>query len=140
MGEKTTSWNLLNEMMVAAKVQEALTNAKIFVNNNKFTILRQLGSGGASTVYEVFSQEKEKRYALKIVDLLGQEGVVKHDLIKEIIFLEKLKNSDLVVKAYDYELRNTATEHRLLVLMELGQKDLQTIFDENNGLSPAGLR
>ena len=141
-GKESRAWDVLKQRLATAKVEEALLSAKVYVNEEKFTILRPLGEGGYSSVYEVYSQEK-KLYALKIVNLERQNENVKKDLISEIVFLERLKHCDLVVKAFDYELRETETEHKIFMLMEKGDKDLFQIFldHKNSGtLSPAKLR
>ena len=45
-------------------------------------------------------------------------------MIKEIVFLEKLKNCSGVVKAFEYELKETEDSHWMYVLMEKGDMDL----------------
>ena len=45
-------------------------------------------------------------------------------MIKEIVFLEKLKNCNGVVKAFEYELKETEDSHWMYVLMEKGDMDL----------------
>lgn len=141
-GQKSKAWDLLKKKINSAKIEDALTSPKIYVNGHKFTILRPLGEGGYSTVYEVYSRDK-KLYALKIVDLAIHADCVKQDLIREIVFLEKLKKCDLVVKAFHYELRKTEDEHKMFVLMEKGDKDFHQILEEHRNrksLSPAKLR
>ena len=141
-GKKSKAWNVLKQKLVTAKVEEALTSPKVFINGKKFTILRLLGEGGYSCVYEVYDTNK-KLYALKIVDLSIHSDSVRQDLIREIVFLEKLKACNLVVKAYDYELRETESEYKIFVLMEKGDRDLFQIMNEhrnNKTLSPAKLR
>ena len=66
-------------------------------------------------------------FALKAVNLLNQSERAKNDLIKEIVFLEKLKNCDGVVKAFDYELNETEDSHWMYVLMEKGDMDLSKV-------------
>ena len=51
--------------------------------------------------------------------------------MREILFLEKLKECDLVVKTFDYEIRDTEDEHMMFVLMEKGEKDLNYIIDRH---------
>ena len=115
---------------------------KFFMNGRKFIALRVIGEGGYSTVFEVFDTDK-RLYALKVVNLAVQSIKVRNDLIREIVFLEKLKQCSLVVRAFDYELRETDTEHKMLVLMEKGDRDLYSIMMENRekkNLTPAKLR
>lgn len=141
-GQKSKGWIVLKQKLASAKIEEALTSAKVYVNGKKFNILRHLGEGGYSNVYEVYDTNK-KIYALKIVDLSIQSANVKNDLIREIVFLEKLKKCHLVVRAHDYELRETEEEHKIFVLMEKGDRDLHEIMREQRerkSLSPAKLR
>ena len=58
-----TPWNVLRQKLANAKIREALTSAKIFVNTQQFTIIRSLGEGGYSTVYEVYDEGKTIRQA-----------------------------------------------------------------------------
>ena len=67
----------------------------------------------------------------------------RNDLLNEILFLEKLKKCKRVIKAFDYELVDTRLESVLYVLMELGQRDLGSIFQElrdDKAMTPAKLR
>lgn len=71
---------------------------------------------------------KEKNiFALKTVNLKNQSERSKGELIKEIVFLEKLKNCNGVVKAFEYELQETEEDHWMYVLMEKGDMDLQKV-------------
>ena len=93
-------------------------------------------------VYEVYSRSK-KLFALKIVDLTIHPDCVKQELMREIVYLEKLKKCDLVVKAYDYEIRKTMDEHKIFVLMEKGDKDFYQILAKHRygkSMSPSKLR
>ena len=98
--------------------------------------------GGYATVYEVFDADKNI-YAIKVVDLSEQRASMKQDLIREILFLEKLKHSNLIVKALDYEIIETEKENKVLILMEKGDRNLYDILTEHKqkqSLSPAKLR
>ena len=137
-----SGWDTLKQRLASARITEALLSPKFFMNGRKFTALRVIGEGGYSTVFEVFDTDK-RLYALKVVNLAVQSVKVRNDLIREIVFLEKLKQCSLVVRAFDYELRETDTEHKMLVLMEKGDRDLYSIMMENRekkNLTPAKLR
>ena len=87
--------------------------------------------------------QSKKIYALKTVNLANQSERAKTDLIKEIVFLEKLKNCSGVVKAFDYELKETDDSHWMYVLMEKGDMDLFQILARdkaNNNLTPSKLK
>ena len=126
-GSKSKNWDLLKKKLTSAKITDALTSLKFNINGKGVTVLRPLGEGGYSQVYEVYNQEK-KIFALKVVDLGSQSDKMKNDLIREIIFLEKLKNCKFVVRAFDYEIRETEDEHKMFVVMEKGDKDLYQIL------------
>ena len=65
---------------------------------------------------------------MKTVHLKIQSERSKSDLIKEIVFLEKLKNCHGVVRAFEYELMETEEDHWMYVLMEKGDMDLQQVI------------
>merc|ERR1711879_904417 len=101
-GQKSKNWNLIKQKITTAKISDALSVLKYEVNGKKVNVLRPLGEGGYSQVYEVYDKSKTI-FALKAVNLQNQSERAKNDLIKEIVFLEKLKNCNGVVKAFDYE-------------------------------------
>ena len=87
--------------------------------------------------------KNKKIFALKTVNLANQSERAKTDLIKEIVFLEKLKNCSGVVKAFEYELKETDDSHWMYVLMEKGDMDLFQVLAaarENDNLTPSKLR
>ena len=80
-GQKSRNWELLKKKITSAKITEALTILKYEVNGIRVTVLRPLGEGGYSQVYEVYDKEK-KMFALKVVDLSLQSEKMKNDLIR----------------------------------------------------------
>ena len=80
---------------------------------------------------------------MKVVDLAEQSENMKNDLIREILFLEKLKSCNNVVRAFQYQIKETQDEYKMFVLMEKGDKDLFEILTrlkETKALSPSRLR
>ena len=80
---------------------------------------------------------------MKTVHLKIQSERSKSELIKEIVFLEKLKNCHGVVRAFEYELLETEEDHWMYVLMEKGDMDLHQILiklKESGKLTPSRLR
>ena len=141
-GNKSKNWDKLKKTITSAKITDALTTLKFVVNGEKFTALRPLGQGGYSQVFEVYNPQKEL-FALKVVDLAEQSENMKNDLIREILFLEKLKSCNNVVRAFQYQIKETQDEYKMFVLMEKGDKDLFTILTrlkETKALSPSRLR
>ena len=140
-GRKSKNWQMLKDKITSAKITEALNTLKFVVNGNTYTALRPLGEGGYSQVYEVYNSQKDI-FALKVVDLGVQSSKVKKDLIREIVFLERLKQCEHVVRAYEYELLE-GDQERMLVLMERGERDLQQVLAlhrTKGTLTPARLR
>ena len=141
-GHKSKNWDMLKKTITNAKITDALTALRFMVNGKRYTVLRPLGEGGFSQVFEVYNSQKEL-FALKVTNLRSQSEKMKSDLIREILFLEKLKNCNNVVKAYEYQIQENEDEHRMFVLMEKGDRDLFQIMGrlrEEGAMSPARLR
>ena len=81
MNKNSFRRKLLKKKITSAKITEALTILKYEVNGIRVTVLRPLGEGGYSQVYEVYDKEK-KMFALKVVDLSLQSEKMKNDLIR----------------------------------------------------------
>ena len=141
-GQKSKNWDMLKKTITSAKITDALTVLKFVVNGKKYTVLRPLGQGGYSQVFEVYNSQKDI-FALKLVNLGEQKEKMKNDLIREILFLEKLKNCHNVVRAFEYQIKENEDENKMFVLMEKGDKDLFQILNrlkEGKALSPSRLR
>lgn len=141
-GQKSRNWDIIKQKITTAKISDALSVLKYEVNGKKVNVLRPLGEGGYSQVYEVYDKKKTI-FALKTVNLQNQTERAQKDLIKEIVFLEKLKNCSGVVKAFEYELKETEDSHWMYVLMEKGDMDLFQILArsrETDSLTPSKLR
>ena len=141
-GQKSRNWDMLKKTITSAKITDALTALRFIVNGKKFTALRPLGQGGYSQVFEVYNPQKDL-FALKVVNLAEQSEKMKNDLIREILFLEKLKNCNNVVRAFEYQIKETEDEYKMFVLMEKGDRDLFQIMNrlkDSKALSPSRLR
>ena len=139
---KSRNWDMLKKTITSAKITDALTALKFVVNGKKYTALRPLGQGGYSQVFEVYNPQKDL-FALKVVNLGEQSEKMKNDLIREILFLEKLKNCNNVVRAFEYQIKENEDEYKMFVLMEKGDRDLFQILNrlkETKALSPSRLR
>ena len=136
------NWGKIKEKIASAKISEAISSPKFELNGMKYTVLRALGQGGYSQVYEVFDANKSL-FALKVVDLSDQSSKTKNDLMKEILFLEKLRKCEYVVQAFEYQIKETNTDNSILVLLEKGDKDLNGILERvkrGGGLTSSRLR
>ena len=141
-GQKSKNWDMLKKKLATAKITDALTALKFEVNGKMYTALKPLGEGGYSQVFEVYNTSKEL-FALKVVNLGQQNDKMRNDLIGEILFLEKLKNCNYVVKAFEYQIINTEDEDKMYVLMEKGGPDLHELIAKHKkkkNLTPARLR
>ena len=113
------SWGFLRNQLVSAKVREAFSVIKVELKGRKLQVLRELGEGGYSKVFEVFDDKREL-YALKVVKIRCEETeedmdrkikqnlkiVDEEDIMKEIGILEMFKTSERVINMLDYEIRS----------------------------------
>ena len=112
------SWDFLRNQLVSAKVRDAFSVVKFDLKSHRVQVLRQLGEGGYSKVFDVFD-EKHVLYALKVVQILceGEEEmdretkktkkiVEEEDIMKEIKILEMFQNTERVINMIDYEIRS----------------------------------
>ena len=111
------SWNFLREQLRSARVRDAFSIIKFDLKGHHLQILRQLGEGGYSKVYDVFD-EKHILYALKVVQVITEDEDVldnktkknmklvdEKDVLKEIGMLEMFQDTNRVINMLDYEIR-----------------------------------
>ena len=111
------SWNFLRDQLRSAKVRDAFSIIKFDLKGHHLQILRQLGEGGYSKVYDVFD-EKHILYALKVVQVITEDEdlldnktkknmklVYEKDVMKEIAMLEMFQDTSRVINMLDYEIR-----------------------------------
>ena len=55
-GQKSRNWDLIKQKITTAKISDALSVLKYEVNGKKVNVLRPLGEGGYSQVYEVYDK------------------------------------------------------------------------------------
>ncbi|TQS35628.1 hypothetical protein Golomagni_03947 [Golovinomyces magnicellulatus] len=112
------------------------------INGKIFTRLDCIGRGGSSRVYRVMA-ENSKFFALKKVSLddVGESAL--RGFKGEIDLLKKLESVERVIRLYDFELNED--KGTLMVLMELGELDMNKILDvrlksENSKFDPSFVR
>merc|ERR1719322_1428651 len=66
------------------------SNDVIKVNGNSYSILKKIGSGGSSVVYQVLDEERNLK-AIKRVDLSEAEESEAEGYLNEVKLLEKLQ-------------------------------------------------
>ncbi|XP_064025220.1 dual specificity protein kinase TTK [Pogoniulus pusillus] len=87
-----------------------------------YTILKQIGSGGSSTVFQVLD-EKKQLYAVKYVNLEEADKQTVESYKNEIAHLSKLQqHSDKIIRLYGYEI----TDQHIYMVMECGNIDLNS--------------
>ncbi|KAL6488866.1 hypothetical protein MHYP_G00026070 [Metynnis hypsauchen] len=100
----------------------AFTNESITIKGRQFFILKMIGRGGSSKVYQVLDQKKQL-YAVKYVNLEEADAQTIESYKNEIEHLNHLQQySDQIIKLYDYEI----TDGYIYMLMECGSLDLNT--------------
>jgi serine/threonine protein kinase len=89
--QSKTEWNSLRKRLISAKMREAFASKTMKVKGKPYTIIKKIGDGGFSCVYQVYS-EKRDLYALKVVNLLSADGHTDQKLKKEIELLSVLNH------------------------------------------------
>ncbi|XP_067458404.1 dual specificity protein kinase Ttk [Thunnus thynnus] len=109
-----------------------LSNETITIKDKQFFILRMIGRGGSSKVYQVLDHKKQL-FAVKYVDLEGADAQTIESYKNEIEHLNHLQQySDQIIKLYDYEITNSY----IYMLMECGNLDLNTWLRNKKTVNP----
>ncbi|KAL3060667.1 hypothetical protein OYC64_015093 [Pagothenia borchgrevinki] len=110
----------------------ALSNETITINGKQFFILKIIGRGGSSKVYQVLDHKKQL-FAVKYVDLEEADAQTVESYKNEIQHLNHLQlYSDQIIKLYDYEITNSY----IYMLMECGNLDLNTWLRNRKTVNP----
>ncbi|XP_023416695.2 dual specificity protein kinase TTK isoform X1 [Cavia porcellus] len=108
------------------------SNECISVKGRIYSILKQIGSGGSSKVFQVLN-EKKQIYAIKYVNLEEADNQTIESYRNEIAYLNKLQqHSDKIIRLYDYEL----TDHYIYMVMECGNIDLNSWLKKKKSINP----
>ncbi|CAK6954237.1 dual specificity protein kinase Ttk [Scomber scombrus] len=109
-----------------------LSNESLTIKDKQFFILKVIGRGGSSKVYQVLDHKKQL-FAVKYVDLEGADDQTRESYKNEIEHLNHLQQfSDQIVKLYDYEITNSY----IYMLMECGNLDLNTWLRNRKTVNP----
>nr|XP_057909973.1 dual specificity protein kinase Ttk isoform X2 [Doryrhamphus excisus] len=107
-------------------------NESITIKGRQFFILKMIGRGGSSKVYQVLDQTKHL-FAVKYVDLEEADVQTVESYKNEIQHLNHLQQySDQIIKLYDYEVTNKY----IYMLMECGNLDLNTWLRNRKTVNP----
>ncbi|ODV84840.1 hypothetical protein CANARDRAFT_28973 [[Candida] arabinofermentans NRRL YB-2248] len=117
--------------LLKAKYQRELDTLRketkniLTINNQDYECLEQIGKGGSSKVYKGKAVNNNKRfYAIKVVSFDQFDETAISSFKGEIDILQKLSNSDRVVKLFDHSLESG----KLLLVMECGDIDLAHVL------------
>ena len=106
------------------------TDEVLYVNGNPYSILKKIGKGGSSVVYEVFDRDRQLR-AIKKVDLSDADETQAAGYINEIQLLERLQGHHRIIRLFQYEHAGDT----LYVVMERGDTDLATLLKKMANIS-----
>ncbi|XP_077383063.1 dual specificity protein kinase Ttk isoform X2 [Festucalex cinctus] len=110
----------------------SLSNESITIKGKQFFILKMIGQGGSSKVYQVLDPQKQL-FAVKYVNLEEADAQTVQSYKNEIEHLNHLQQySDKIIKLYDYEITNTY----IYMLMECGNLDLNTWLRNRTSVNP----
>nr|DBA26449.1 TPA: hypothetical protein GDO54_010705 [Pyxicephalus adspersus] len=108
------------------------SNDCIVVKGRIYIVLKQIGTGGSSKVFQVMD-EKKHLYAIKYVDLEEADRQTIESYQNEISHLNKLQqHSDKIIRLYDYEI----TKQHIYMVMECGNIDLNTWLRKKKTINP----
>lgn len=110
----------------------SFSNESITIKGKQFFILKMIGRGGSSKVYQVLDHKKQL-FAVKYVALEAADAQTIESYKNEIEHLNHLQQySDQIIKLYDYEITNSY----IYMLMECGNLDLNTWLRNRKTVNP----
>ncbi|KAI1241120.1 hypothetical protein IHE44_0009582 [Lamprotornis superbus] len=102
------------------------------INGRVYTVLKQIGSGGSSKVFQVLN-DKKQLYAVKYVNLEEADQQTVESYKNEIAHLSKLQqHSDKIIRLYGYEI----TDQHIYMVMECGNIDLNSWLKRKKKMDP----
>ncbi|XP_070569136.1 dual specificity protein kinase TTK-like isoform X2 [Ptychodera flava] len=111
-------------MMMPMQVPTQSNKPRIIVNGRSYDVLRKIGKGGSSKVYQVFDESKRKLFAIKQVNLDCADEITIQGYINEIDLLQKLQSSERIIHLYDHEVTDT----HIYMVEECGSIDLASFL------------
>ncbi|XP_024898471.1 dual specificity protein kinase TTK isoform X2 [Pteropus alecto] len=114
------------------QISASSSNECISVKGRIYSILKQIGSGGSSKVFQVLN-EKKQIHAIKYVNLEEADNQTIDSYRNEIAYLNKLQqHSDKIIRLYDYEI----TDQYIYMVMECGNIDLNSWLKKKKSVNP----
>ncbi|KAG2388585.1 hypothetical protein C9374_000024 [Naegleria lovaniensis] len=110
------------------------------INNREYGVMRKIGVGGSCSVYKCIDLEKNEEVAIKHIkiDKTDDASIVK-GFLDEAKLLESLRDDDVnnnIIRLIDYEHRPHRSRDEILLVMELGSHDFNTILKKHNKDNP----
>lgn len=110
----------------------SLSNDSITIKGRQFFVLKMIGRGGSSKVYQVLDNKKQL-FAVKYVNLEEADAQTVESYKNEIEHLNHLQQySDQIIRLYDYEISSSY----IYMLMECGNLDLNTWLRNRKTVNP----
>ncbi|KAI7879601.1 kinase-like protein [Lichtheimia hyalospora FSU 10163] len=105
--------------------------SEIRIQDERYIVLGKIGTGGSSEVYEVVSQQRECKFAIKCVKINNVDKSVTDGYKDEIRLLRKLNRNDRIVCLYQHEIRQA--EQTIYMVLELGSIDFAHLLAKRKG-------
>ncbi|KAM8953739.1 dual specificity protein kinase TTK isoform 2-T2 [Pelodytes ibericus] len=108
------------------------SNDCIVVKRRPYALLKQIGTGGSSKVFQVMD-EKKRLFAIKYVNLQEADQQTIESYQNEIAHLNRLQqHCDKIIRLYDYEI----TQQHIYMVMECGNIDLNSWLRKKKTIDP----
>ena len=115
-------------------MRETTVTNEISVAGQSFTILKKLGEGGFSRVYEALGPDKKVR-ALKMINIVGMKGEINEDEMKEVSLLKDLCKVSQIASLVCNEVKRSQEGVLMIVVMEKGETSLSHVLRKIKVLS-----
>ncbi|XP_060092407.1 dual specificity protein kinase TTK [Heteronotia binoei] len=110
------------QMQSGLQISASPSDECIFIKGKWYSVLKQIGRGGSSKVFQVLDEKKRLR-AIKYVNLEEADQQTIESYKNEIVHLNKLQeHSDKIIRLHDYEIN----EKNIYMVMECGNIDLNS--------------
>jgi len=109
-------------------ISRSATETILLINNRRYRIMKLLGKGGSSRVFEAFDEERNNVVAIKRVDLSSADEAQAAGYLNEINMLKKLQGEMRIVRMFDFE--QDDLQGILYVVMEKGDTDLASLLKD----------
>ena len=94
------------------------------IEERDYRLVDIVGRGGYAVVYKSVNISSDDEVAIKISNIVTDDGDIDDQLVQEPEMMKMLENSGKVVKVFGVEKLNNQKTQLLAVVMELGEKTL----------------